>query len=86
MERKHSLDFRGITNAAHRIFILRHTQDLFRNFRRLTNYLDYCTPALLRILTPIAVAMGILAVTATVVALIYERAYVFLLVVRSVDD
>ncbi len=88
MARKHSLVFRGISNVAHHrsIFLLRHTEDLFRNFRRVASYLNFCTPVLSRISTPIMVAMGILAVTALVVTVIYERASVFLSVVRSVVD
>jgi hypothetical protein len=87
MNRKHSLDFKGTTNVAHHgsIFIfVRHTQDLFR---RLADSFDHCTPALyFRIVTPVLVTIGILAVMAMVVAVLYERVSVFLLVLRSIDD
>ena len=85
MNRKHSLDFKGITNVAHHgsVFsFVRHTQDLFRKLRRL----DHCTSALFRTVTPVLVTIGILAVTVMVVAVIYERLSVFLLVLRSIDD
>jgi hypothetical protein len=90
MSRKHSLDFKGITNVAHlgSIFIfVRHTQDLCRRFGRLVDSFDYCTPALFfRIVTPVLVSIGILAVMAMVVAVLYERVFVFLLVLRGIDD
>ena len=90
MDRKHSLDFKGITNVAHHgsVFILvRHTQDLWRKFRRLADALDHFTPALFfRTVTPVLVTIGILAVMAMVVAVIHERVSVFLLVMRSIDD
>ena len=90
MNRKHSLDFKGITNVAHHgsVFIfVRHTQDLCRKVRRLAVSRDHCTLALfLRIVTPGLVTIGILAAMAMVVAVIYERVSVFLLVLRSIDD
>ena len=90
MNRKHSLDFKGITNVAHHgsVFILvRHTQDLCRKFRRLAVTLDHCTPALFfRTVSPVLVTIGILAIMAMVVAVIYERVSVSLLVLRGIDD
>ena len=90
MNRKHSLDFKGTTNVAPHgsVFIfVRHTQDLCRKFRRLADCFDHCTPALFfRIVTPVLVTIGILAVMAMVVAVLYERASVFLLVLRGIDD
>ena len=90
MDRKHSLDFKGITNVAHHgsVFILvRHTQDLCRKIRRVADALDHFTPALFfRTVTPVLVTIGILAVMALVVAVIYERVSVFLLVMRCIDD
>jgi hypothetical protein len=39
-----------------------------------------------RIVTPVLVTIGILAVMAMVVAVLYERVFVFLLVLRGIDD
>ena len=74
---KHSSDFGGITNVAHRgsiVIVARHTRNLLRKFRRLVESADHCTTALLlRVLAAVLVTVGILAVTATVAAVIYER-------------
>ena len=90
MNRKHSLDFKGITNVAHHgsVFILvRHTQDLCRKFRRLAVSLDHCTPALFfRTVSPALVTIGILAIMAIVVAVIYERIAISLSVLRNLID
>jgi uncharacterized membrane protein YqjE len=90
MHRKHSLDFKAFTNVAqHRsVFIFaRHTQDLFRKFRRLAESPDRCLPAsLFRILTPVLILMGILAVTAMVAWVIHERVSFFLSVTLGIDD
>ena len=90
MDRKQPLDFKSITNVAHHgsVFILvRHTQDLCRKFRRFAVSVDHCTPALFfRTVSPVLVTIGILAVMAMVVAVIYERVSVSLLVLRSIDD
>lgn len=90
MNRKHSLEFKGITNIAHHgsVFILvRHTQNLCRKFHRVGVSLDHCTPALFfRTVSPVLVTIGILAIMAMVVAVIYERVSVSLLVLRSIDD
>jgi hypothetical protein len=86
MHRKHSLDFRVFTNVAHRgsIFIfLRHTQDLLRKLR---SSADDSTAPLLRILTSVLVTIGILAVTAMIFFVIYERVSVFFSGPRGLDD
>jgi hypothetical protein len=86
MHRKHSLDFRVFTNVAHRgsIFIfLRHTQDLLRKLRRSA---DDSTAPLLRILTSVLVTIGILAVTAMIFFVIYERVSVFFSGPRGLDN
>ena len=81
MHRKHSLDFRFFTNVAQygSIFIfVRQTRGLFRKLRRSAGSIYDCTSAaLLRILPPILVAVGILAITAIVVSVVYERVSVF---------
>jgi hypothetical protein len=81
---------RGITNVAHRgsiVILARHAHDLLRKFRRLADSADQCTPALLlRVSTPVLVTTGILAVTAMVAAMIYERVSVFLLVLGNIDE
>jgi hypothetical protein len=90
MHRKHSLDFKAFPNAAHHrsIFIVvRQTHGLFRIFRRLAESTYDCTSAtIFQILAPVLVTMGILAVTATVVSVVYERVSLFLLVARGIDD
>jgi hypothetical protein len=86
MHRKHSLDFRVFTNVAHHgsIFIfLRHTQDLLRKLR---SSADDSTAPLLRIVTPVLVTIGILAVTAMIFWVIYERVSVFFSVPRGIDN
>jgi hypothetical protein len=90
MHRKHPLDFKAFTNVAqHRsVFIfMRHTQDIFRKFRRLAESPDGCLPApFFRILTPVLILMGILAVTAMVAWVIHERVSVFLSLTPGTDD
>jgi hypothetical protein len=90
MHRKHSLDFKAFPNAAHRrsIFILvRQTQVLFRKSRRLAgSTYDRTSATIFQILAPVLVTLGILAVTATVVSVVYERVSLFLLVARGIDD
>ena len=86
MHRKHSLDFRGITNVAHHgsIFMfLRHTPDLLRKLR---SFADDSTAPLLRIVTPVLVTIGILAVTAMIFWVIYERVSLFFSVPRGIDN
>jgi hypothetical protein len=86
MHRKHSLDFRVFTNVAHHgsIFIfVRHTQDLLRKLR---SFADDSTAPVLRIVTPVLVTIGILAVTAMIFWVIYERIAVFFSVTRGIED
>lgn len=90
MNRKHSLDFKGIANIAHRgsVFIrVRHTQDMCRKFRRLAVPIDHCTLALFfRTVISVLVTIGILAIMAMVVAVIYQRVSISLSVLRSIND
>jgi hypothetical protein len=85
MYKKHSLDFRAITNVAHHesIFIfVRHTQDLLRKLR---SFADESTAPLVRSLIPVLVTIGILAVIAMIFCVIYERVSVFFSAPRGLD-
>ena len=61
---------------------MRHPQDLLWNVRSLA----MITAPLVRILTPVLVMIGILAVTALIFWEIYERVSVFVSVLRGIDD
>ena len=84
MYKKHSLDCSAITNVAQHgsIFIfVRHTQELLR---RLRSFADGSTAPFVRVLTPVLVTLGILAVTAMIFLVIYERVSVFFSVPRAI--